>query len=75
MPGFSSSKIINHHFHIDNNKGKSGIGYDVIIGNDLLLHLGLTSKFKRQVLQWDGDAVHMKGLADITKCERREVVM
>ena len=60
MPEFSSSKIINHSFHIDNDKGESGIGYDMIIGRDLMVQLGLTSNFKRQILQWYGATVNMK---------------
>ena len=54
MPELSGSKIINHRFHVDNNEGKSGIGCYMIIGRDLMLKLGLTADFKRQVLQWDG---------------------
>ena len=60
MPVFSCSKIINHRFHVDNNKGESGIGYDMIIGSDLMVKLGLTSEFKHQVLQWDGPTVIIK---------------
>ena len=47
MPEFSSSKITNHHFHVDNNKGESCIGYDMIIGRDLMVQLVLTADFKR----------------------------
>ena len=81
MPGSSSSKIINNRFHVDNKKGESGIGYDMIIGRDLMVQLGLTADFKCQVLQWDCDTVHMKepsGLlvkSDLTKRDMREVVM
>ena len=32
----------------------------MIIGGDLMVQLGLTSYFKRQVLHWDGATVHMK---------------
>ena len=51
----------------------------MIIGRDLMVQLGLTEKFKRQVLQWDGATVHMKdtinllGQSDITKREMHEV--
>ena len=31
IPEFFSSKIINFCFHVDNDKGESGIGYDMII--------------------------------------------
>ena len=81
MQEFSSSKIINHRFHFDNDKGESGIGYDMITGRDLMVHLGLTSNFKRQFLKWDGATVHMKdpsnllGKSYLTKREMRKVVM
>ena len=60
MSELSSSKIINHHFHVNNNKGESGIGYDMIICHELMVHIGLTDDFKRQILQWDGATVHME---------------
>ena len=81
MPKFSSSKIINHCFHVDKDEGESVIGYYLTICRDLMVHLGLTADFKRQVLQWDGATVHMKesrnliGQSDLTKREMREVVM
>ena len=81
MPEFSSSKIINHCFHVDSNKAESVIGYDMIIGRDLMVQLGLTDNFKRQFLQWDGATVHMKdarnflGQSDLIKRKMREVAM
>ena len=81
MTELSSSKIINHQFHVDNEKGELGIGYDMIIGRDLMVQLGPTAEFKRQVLQWDGATVHMKepinllGKPDLTKREICEVAM
>ena len=35
----------------NNDKGGSGIGYDMIIGHGLMVQLSLTADFKRQVLQ------------------------
>ena len=81
MLEFSSSKIINNCFHVDNKKGESGIGYDMIIGRDQMLQIALKAGFKRQVLQLDGAPVHMKetssllGKSDLTKREMREVVV
>ena len=81
MPEFSNSKIINHRFHIYNRKGKSSIGYDMIIGRYLMVQIGLTAKFKRQVLQRYGATLHIKeprnflGKSDLTKREMRKVVM
>ena len=60
MPEFSSSKIIQHRLHVDNNIGESGIGYDMIIGRDLMVRLGLSADFKRQLLQGYGVTVPMK---------------
>ena len=60
MTELSISKIINHCFHVDNDKGDSGIGYDMIIGYDLIVQIGITADFQRQVLQWYGATVHMK---------------
>ena len=40
MPEFPISSIILHRFHIDNNEDKSGIGYEMIIGRDLMVQLG-----------------------------------
>ena len=81
MPEFSSSKIIEHQFHVKNDKGKSGIGYDMIIGRDLMVQLGILSDFKCQLLQWDGTTVPMKepsgmiGKSDLNKRKMRKVVM
>ena len=46
IPEFSSSKIINHCFHVDSDKGESGTGYEMIIGRDLMVQLDLMSNFK-----------------------------
>ena len=81
MPEFSSSKIINHCFHVNNDKGESSIGHGMITGRDLIVQLGLTVKFKRQLLQWYGSTVNMKepkgllGQYDPNKRNIREVVM
>ena len=81
MQEFSSKKIIKHCFHVNNKKGESGIGYDMIISYDLMIQLGLTTDFNSHFLQWDGATVHRKekikflGKFDLTKREMREVVM
>ena len=81
MTEFYSSKIINHRFHVDNNKGKSGKGYEMIIGRDLMVQLGLTAKFKRQVIQWGGATAHTKvtirflGKSNLTKRDMCELFM
>ena len=34
-----------HHFHVDNDKGESVIGYEIIIVCDLMVQLGLLTNF------------------------------
>ena len=79
--GFSISRKINHCFHVDNDKYELGIGYDTIIGRDLMVQIGLTADFKHKVIQWYDATVHMKetriltGKYYLSKREMREVVM
>ena len=60
MPEFSSIKIIEHRSHVDKDKVELLIGYDRIIGRDLMVQLGLMSDFKRQVFQWGGATLPME---------------
>ena len=60
MPYVSSSKIILRQLHVDNNEGEYGIGYDMIIGHDLMDQLGLLDGFNNQVLQCYGATASMK---------------
>ena len=57
MPYFSISKAILYQFHIYNNACELGICFDIIIGRDMMVQLGLMDDFKYQVLQWDGTSV------------------
>ena len=50
MPEFYSIKIINHRLYVKKEKGELDIGYEMIIGRDMMLQLGLVAGFKRQVL-------------------------
>ena len=81
MIDLSSINIIEHRFHVNNNKGESGIGYGMIISRDLMIQLGLSNNFKCQVLKWHGVIVPMKetigllGESHLTSCNMRKVVM
>ena len=48
MPEFSRRNMLLQRFHVDNNEGESIIGYDMIIGHDLMVHIGLLDDFKHQ---------------------------
>ena len=60
MSELSSSKVIEHRIHVKNDISKLGIGYDMIIGRELMVKLGLPADLKRQFLQWDGVTVPLK---------------
>ena len=46
MTDLSSSKIISHWFKVDTGEGKSGIGYDILIFLELMVHLFLKDDIK-----------------------------
>ena len=60
MPKFSTINIILHHFHVNINKGESGIGYDITIWRVLMVHIGPSEYFNHQALQWDGATLPIK---------------
>ena len=57
---FSISMKILHRFHVNNNEGDLDIGYNRIIRHDLMVQLGLSADFKRQVPQRYGTTVPIK---------------
>jgi len=62
MPEFSASKIINQRFHVDNEEEDMNVGYDMVIGQDLMVKLGLITNYKRKVLIWDEVSVPMRSV-------------
>ena len=46
MTDFSSSKIRLNRFHVDKYEGELDIGYEIIIGRDLMLYIGPTDAFR-----------------------------
>ena len=50
MPCFSIYKIITYHFHIDNEEDGTGIGYEMIIGHDIMVQLVMMTGFRFKVL-------------------------
>ena len=55
-PSWDLTRVISHHFHVGNYEGKLLIGYDIIRGRDLMVHMVITTDCKRQVIQWYGVA-------------------
>ena len=62
-------------------RGDAGIGYDMIVGRDLMLHLGLKNYFGCQIMEWKQTIIPMKetgnllGQPDLTKHKIREMVI
>ena len=51
LPEFSDKKIITWQFNVGD---KDNLGYDMIIGRDLLSALGMNISFQKASLEWDG---------------------
>ena len=53
LDGFSTSKEVNWNFHVDKTEtSKDSLGYNMIIGLDLLCELGLNIKCEEKVVEW-----------------------
>ena len=60
---FGGATKINHEFDVDPNP--EGIGYDMIIGRDLLSKLKIDIRFSDKTIKWDDKIVRMKSFSDI----------
>ena len=58
LPKFSNSKDITWSMDMDNGKLEE-LGYDMIIGRDLLLSLGMIIDFKYSVIRWGENNIPM----------------
>jgi hypothetical protein len=80
FPEFSGSKIIKHTFQVDNETEGSNIGYDMIIGRDLMCKLGLITDFKNNTLIWEDTSIPMRtsqeetGNPQFRKHELKEII-
>ena len=58
LPEFSETKIINHQFNIDSSEDNN-LGYDMIIGQDLMKKLDMIVNLNNINLIWDNIIVPM----------------
>ena len=71
---FGRGTKINHVF--DLNENEKGIGYDMIIGRDLLNQLNINVRFSDGTIKWEDQLVSMKNFQRIWKndhCSRKEL--
>ena len=62
---FGRNTKINHAFNLDENE--DGIGYDMIIGRDLLNELNIDVRFSDGTIKWEDQVVPMKNFQRIWK--------
>ena len=60
---FGKATIISHRFDLD--ESKDGIGYDMIIGRDLLRQLNIDVRFSNGTIKWEDQLVRMKSFSYI----------
>ena len=60
MPEFDNKKIIEWTAHVDESTKSKDAMYDMIIGTDLLIELGISLNFNTKVIEWDYATVPMK---------------
>ena len=60
---FGGRTKINHTFDLDENK--EGIGYDMIIGRDLMNELNIDVRFRNGTIKWEDQIVPMKNFQSI----------
>jgi hypothetical protein len=64
LPEFSESKNLRWEFHLDSQKDSKNVGYDMIIGRDLMQELGLNIDFASRTVSWEGSRVAMRDFFD-----------
>ena len=64
LPEFSNSKLITWNFHLTDNED---LGYDLILGRDIMLKLGIDLSFEKKSLSWEGTEIPMR---DYNKLKR-----
>ena len=64
---FGGATRIHHEFDVDPNP--EGVGYDMIIGRDLLTQLRIDIRFSDKTIKWEDKIVNMKSFSDIWKAK------
>jgi hypothetical protein len=59
LPEFSQTNVVQHRFAIDDSDGE-GIGYDLIIGQDLCKIMGIDLHYSDCTIQMNGRSIAMK---------------
>ena len=62
---FSTQKRITWTFHVDSQSKPSSMGYDMIIGRDLLYKIGIDIKFSSGTLKWEDTEIPMRDFGEL----------
>ena len=64
LPEFSNQKIINWVFNVTS---LEDLGYDVILGRDILLNLNMNISFEKRNIAWEGIEIPMRDFNKLRK--------
>ena len=64
LPEFSDKKIINWRFNIFESED---LGYDMVIGRDIMTKLGMDLSFNRKTIVWEGIEIPMRDFNKLRK--------
>jgi len=57
LPEFSRNKTISRICHVESKIKPDAAPYDIIIGTDLMAHIGLDISFSRNRIEWEGNEI------------------
>ena len=64
LPEFSDKKIITWHFSVFD---EQEVGYNIVIGRDLMLELKMNISFENKTVSWDGIEIPMRDFNKLRK--------
>ena len=64
LPEFSDKKIITWTFNVAD---KESLGYDMILGRDLLMELKMNVSFNRKIVTWEETEIPMRDFNKLRK--------
>ena len=64
LPEFSDKKVINHKFNLFES---TDLGYDMVIGRDIMYKLGVDISFEHKTMSWEGIVIPMRDFNKLRK--------
>ena len=67
LPELHNEREIEWKVHVDESKSPEDTNYDMIIGGDLLIQLGIDITYSKKIIQWDGATLPMRSIDLLTQ--------